>query len=48
MRWRALWLVVMAALVAFGVSAAAVYPNVERGYQIQFPRDEGSHSQFKT
>jgi predicted secreted hydrolase len=48
MRWRALWLLAVAALVTFGAGAAAVYPNVERGYQIQFPRDEGSHPQFKT
>lgn len=48
MRSRALWLLAMAALVTFTVSAAAVYPRVERGYQIQFPRDEGSHPQFKT
>ncbi len=25
-----------------------VYPSVAPGYQIQFPRDEGSHPQFKT
>jgi predicted secreted hydrolase len=38
----------MAILVTVGVSADVVYPSVEPGYQIQFPRDEGSHPLFKT
>lgn len=37
-----------AMLVAVGVRADVVYPSVVPGYQIQFPRDEGSHPQFKT
>lgn len=34
--------------VTAGVQAEVIYPVVAPGYQIQFPRDEGSHPQFKT
>ncbi|MDY6944226.1 MAG: carotenoid 1,2-hydratase [Pseudomonadota bacterium] len=35
-------------VVVAGVRADAIYPDVVPGYQIEFPRDEGSHPQFKT
>lgn len=34
--------------LAGGASAEVIYPSVVPGYQIQLPRDEGSHPQFKT
>lgn len=34
--------------LAGGTSAEVIYPSVVPGYQIQLPRDEGSHPQFKT
>jgi predicted secreted hydrolase len=33
---------------AVGASAEVTYPSVVPGYEIQLPRDEGSHPQFKT
>lgn len=39
---------VVAAMAVFGASADVVYPDVVPGYEIQLPRDEGSHPQFKT
>jgi predicted secreted hydrolase len=44
---RALCLLVVAALVTFGVRADAVYPAVVPGYEVALPRDEGSHPLFK-
>lgn len=38
----------VAILVVAGARADVVYPSVTPGYQIQFPRDEGSHPLFKT
>jgi len=43
--WVSLW---AAIFVAAGARADVVFPEVEPGYQIQFPRDEGSHPLFKT
>jgi len=37
-----------AILTATGARADVVYPAVTPGYQIKFPRDEGSHPLFKT
>lgn len=37
-----------ATLVVSGLRAEVVFPEVVPGYQIEFPRDEGSHPQFKT
>lgn len=45
---RALCLLAVTALVTFGVRADTVYPEVVPGYEIAFPRDEGSHPLFKT
>ncbi len=45
---RKCMLLSVAIFVAVGARADVVYPSVAPGYQIQFPRDEGSHSQFKT
>ncbi|WP_129640989.1 lipocalin-like domain-containing protein [Peristeroidobacter agariperforans] len=38
----------VALLVAAGARAEVVYPDVTPGYQMEFPRDEGSHPLFKT
>lgn len=38
----------VAIFVTAGACADVVYPAVAPGYQIEFPRDEGSHPQFKT
>jgi predicted secreted hydrolase len=45
---RACTLLSVAIFVAVGARADVVYPSVTPGYQVQFPRDEGSHPQFKT
>jgi len=50
--FRSITRVCAAAVVTFGVvtgsPAQVVYPTVVPGYRIEFPRDEGSHPQFKT
>ena len=38
----------VSAMMMAGARADIVYPDVVPGYQIEFPRDEGSHPQFKT
>ncbi len=38
----------VATLVAAGARADVVSPAVVPGYQLEFPRDEGSHPEFKT
>lgn len=42
--------IVVALLIVFaaGADAQVTYPQVVPGYQIEFPRDEGSHPEFKT
>lgn len=45
---RAIWAVAVAFVVVFVAHADVVYPDVVPGYRIEFPRDEGSHPQFKT
>lgn len=35
-------------LLAFAAGAEVRYPEVQRGRQIEFPRDEGSHPEFRT
>lgn len=38
----------VATMVVSGLRAEVVFPKVVPGYQIEFPRDEGSHPQFRT
>lgn len=42
MRWLAVW------LAAFALAAAPVYAPVTPGARLSFPRDHGSHPQFRT
>jgi predicted secreted hydrolase len=47
-RTRAAWrLTVIALLVVPGVLLAADYPQVRQGASLQFPRDQGSHPDFR-
>ncbi|MET0533785.1 MAG: carotenoid 1,2-hydratase [Steroidobacter sp.] len=41
-------LMLIASLVIFTAGAEVIYPTIAPGYRIEFPRDEGSHPQFKT
>lgn len=35
-------------VVTFAVAAGVSYPDVVPGYRVEFPRDEGSHPEFRT
>ncbi len=46
-RLATVWLILLALLPAL-TTAADDYPAVRKGVELQFPRDEGSHPQFRT
>ena len=49
-RWATRWTVgiAAAAIVAFAADSAVTYPDVVPGQPLEFPRDEGSHPEYRT